>query len=95
MRPAGRIIVAALNPRSPWGLAHRRQFAAPPWDAARFLTRGRLLETGARHGHARVAGALFAPGRLPGLRAVGPLLELAGRATPKLGAFQILTIDRS
>ncbi len=29
-RPGGRIAVAALNPRSPWGLVHRRKLRRPP-----------------------------------------------------------------
>lgn len=93
-RPGGRVVVGALNTRSPWGLAHRHDFRAPPWDTARFLTRRQLRGLGARHGRVRVTGALFAPGQLPGLGVFGAICELAGRAVPFLGAFQVLTIDR-
>ncbi|HZJ25801.1 MAG TPA: class I SAM-dependent methyltransferase [Acidimicrobiia bacterium] len=95
VRPGGRIIIAALNTRSAWGLAHQREFAAPPWDAARFLTRRRLLRLGIRYGRTRITGVLFASGKLPGLRWTGPVLECLGRAAPALGAFQVVVIERS
>lgn len=38
-RPAGRVIVGALNRHSLWGIANRHQFDQPPWDTAQFLTR--------------------------------------------------------
>lgn len=93
-RPGGRVVVAALNPASPWGLAHRRRLQRPPWRHARFLTRRQLLALGGAHGRARLHGVLFAPGPLPGLARIGPLLEAAGRPFALLGAFQILVIDR-
>lgn len=95
VRPGGRIIIAALNTRSAWGLAHRREFSRPPWNSPGFLSRGDLRRLGARHGRARLIGALFAPGALPALRVLGAICELAGRAVPFLGAFQVLIIDRS
>ncbi len=94
-RPGGRLVVGALNIRSRWGLAHRHEFTEPPWNAARFLTRHELRDLGAPYGVARVAGALHAPGPFPGLRIVGPVLELFGRAVPAFGAFQILVVHRS
>lgn len=95
VRPAGRIVIGALNTRSPWGLAHRRDFRAPPWNRAVFLTRGQLRSMGARHGRVRLTGALFAPGELPALRVLGASCEFAGRAVPSLGAFQVLVVDRT
>jgi len=95
VRPAGHIVIGALNTRSPWGLAHRRDFSTPPWNTARFLTRGQLRSMGARHGRVRLIGALFAPGKLPALRVLGASCEFAGRAVPFLGAFQVLVVDRT
>jgi ubiquinone/menaquinone biosynthesis C-methylase UbiE len=94
-RPGGRFVVGALNTRSPWGLVHRHEFTEPPWNAARFLARHELERLGALHGVTCVAGVLHAPGRFPGLRIVGPVLELLGRAAPGFGAFQVLVVDRS
>jgi SAM-dependent methyltransferase len=34
-RPGGRLLIAALNRASPWGLAHHRRLRRPPWTAAR------------------------------------------------------------
>lgn len=93
-RPGGRLVVACLNPASPWGLAHRRRLRRPPWRHARFLTRRQLLALGGVHGRTRRHAALYAPGTFPGLGWVGPLLEAAGRPFALLGAFQILVIDR-
>lgn len=94
-RPGGRLLIGALNTHSPWGLAHRHEFTEPPWNTARFLTRHELRHLGAPYGITRLAAALHAPGPFPGLRIVGPVLELLGRAAPTFGAFQILVVDRS
>lgn len=93
-RPGGRIVVAALNPRSPWGLAHRRRLSSGEWCTARFLTRRQLRRLGARHGTTTLRSALFAPGWFPGLKSLGAALEATGRLAPGLGAFQVLTIEK-
>lgn len=93
-RPGGRIVVAALNPRSPWGIGHRKRLRSGDWCTARFLPRRQLRRLGARHGPTTVHGALFAPGWFPGLESVGAALEAAGRLAPGLGAFQVLTIEK-
>jgi SAM-dependent methyltransferase len=94
-RPGGRLLVAALNPASPWGLTHHRRLRRPPWTAARFLTRTALRTLGRAHGTARLQAALYAPAAVPGLAVVGPLLEGLGRPIPRLGAYQLLVVDRS
>jgi SAM-dependent methyltransferase len=93
-RNGGRIVIGALNPHSPWGLANRRRLHAGVWCHARFLSRSELRELGTPHGRTSLHGALYAPGALPGLSRLGPLLETAGRAAPCWGAFQVLTIDK-
>ena len=93
-RPGGRFIVGALNPASAWGLAHRRRFRRPPWTRARFLTRAALLRLGQRFGSAALSAHLYAPGAFPGLAVAGPVLEAAGRVVPRLGAFQVLVVQR-
>jgi SAM-dependent methyltransferase len=74
-RPGGRVVIGALNRRSPWGLARRRQMRKPPWQAARFLTRRQLRALGTRHGQARLHGTLIMPGAVPGSRLAGCFLE--------------------
>jgi SAM-dependent methyltransferase len=92
--PGGRVIVAALNPRSPWGIANRRRLQSGVWCDARFLTRADLRALGAPHGHTDIRSALFAPDAIPALPVIGPLLEKIGRLAPALGAFQVLTIQK-
>lgn len=94
-RPGGRVVIGALNPRSPWGLASRRRFRRSPWRQARFLDRRQLLALGEAHGRASMAGSLYAPATAV-RRTFSRLLEGAGRRfVPGLGAFQVLTIDRA
>lgn len=80
-RPGGRLVVAALNPRSPWGWAGRVRHRAPYREGC-LLPRERLLTLGRRHGLAAVRGVLFAFERLPALRVCGPVLESIGRVRP-------------
>lgn len=89
----GRLVLGELNRRSPWGVAHRRRFGDPPWQGARFLSPQQLHRLGSRFGPTRIHGALFAPGAIPGLEVLGPLLEAGGRLTPRLGAFQVLVVE--
>lgn len=94
LRPDGRLVIGALNPRSPWGLAHRRRHARhPAWTEAclrspRALRRRLPADVGVQR-----RAALYAPGAIPLLDRLGPLLERAGRLAPDLGAFQVLTIE--
>jgi len=44
-RLGGRVVIGSLHRSSPWGWWNRGQFAKPPWDAARFLTRDDLEST--------------------------------------------------
>ncbi len=94
VRRGGRIVVGALSPASPWGLAHRRRLHEPPWDRARFLPAAELRALGARHGRIALRSVLFAPGAMPGLAALGPALERAGRLASAFGAFRVLAVDR-
>jgi len=89
----GRVVVGALNRASPWGIAHRRRFRRSPWDTARFFRWDELLALGAPHPRTRISAALYAPGDVPGLRLVGPILEGLRRGLPRLGAFRVMTID--
>jgi SAM-dependent methyltransferase len=92
-RPHGRLVIGTLDPRSPWGLAHRRRLLEAPWSSAHFLGRARLSELGSRHGRVALRSALYAPAAFPGLNVVGPLIEGLGKALPGWGAFQVLTVD--
>lgn len=95
-RPGGRVVIGALNRRSAWGLARRRQLRRPPWQAARFLTRRQLRALGARHGQVQLHGTLVMPGAVPGSRHAGRFLEAIGRrAFPATGAFQVLTVKKA
>ena len=94
VRPGGRLVIGALNPRSPWGITHRWALRGLPWEAARFLRRDELCDLARPYGHVTVRGALFAPGAMPGLSWLGPLLEQLGGFMPSVDAFQVITIDR-
>jgi SAM-dependent methyltransferase len=95
-RPGGRVVIGALNRRSPWGLARRRQLRRPPWQAARFLTRRQLRVLGAPHGQVKLHGTLILPGVVLGSRRAGCFLEAIGRrACPATGAFQVLTVEKA
>ena len=90
-RPGGRLVAAVLNPASPWGVLDRPA-RRPPYSSGCFLPREDLLALGRRHGQARIHGALFAVANLPAQRLLGPVLEATGKLTPRLGAFQVLTV---
>lgn len=92
-RPAGRLLVAALNPASPWGLAHRQRLRHPPWDQACLHTPAELDALTTHRGHVEAHAALYTPTALPGLRILGPALERLGRLVPRWAAFQIRVID--
>jgi SAM-dependent methyltransferase len=60
-RHGGRIVIGALNPHSPWGLANRRRLRAGVWCRARFLSRSELRALGTPQGRTSLHGALYAP----------------------------------
>jgi SAM-dependent methyltransferase len=94
-RPGGRVVVGALNRHSPWGLANR-QFSAPPWSAARFLTPHELTAIGSLHGQVTIRPALYAPAALPLIQRWGATSEWLGRTiAPRSGAFNVMTIVRA
>ncbi|HEX6423982.1 MAG TPA: class I SAM-dependent methyltransferase [Acidimicrobiales bacterium] len=93
-RSPGRILVGALNPRSPWGAWHRRELQSEPWRTARFLSGRDLVRLGAAHGRVSLAEGLHAPGRLRGLERWGPAAEGLARRLRVPGAFRVLTIER-
>ena len=93
-RDGGRIVIGALNRRSPWGVTHRRELRQAPWTAARFLNRRTLMALAEPYGRPQLTEHLFAPGALPWLARLGPLLERLGRLAPGYGAFRVLTIER-
>ena len=93
-RPGGRVVIGALNPKSPWGLAHRHRLRRPPWDGAEFLGRRQLQALARTYGPATLHGVLFVPGPVPGLSRLGPLVESLGWLVSPLGAFQVLIIER-
>ncbi len=92
-RRGGRIVIGALNPRSPWGLVNRDRLRSGVWCEARFLGRAALRSLGAPHGRCTLHAALYAPGVFPGLAVFGPALEVIGRMAPAWGAFQVLVVD--
>ena len=92
-RPGGKLVIGALNVKSPWGVAHRRRLQERPWKGARFLSPAELRRLGGGYGEIRLSWALYAPGGMPGLGVLGPLLEMAGHSHPAWGAFQVLTVD--
>jgi len=94
IRPGGRFVVGGLNPKSPWGFLDRARFQQAPWIEVRFLSRQELTRLGSRYGAVTLAAALFAPENLPAIKVAGPALELLGRLTPSLGAFQVLVVQR-
>lgn len=93
-RSPGRIVVGALNPRSAWGLWHRRELRSGPWAGARFVSGRDLVRLGRVHGTVALEEGLHAPGRLPGLERWGPVAERWGRRLRVPGAFRVLTIER-
>lgn len=93
-RRGGRIVIGALNPHSPWGLANRRRLAGGPWRRARFLEPKALRALGSRFGRTSLHAALYAPDWFPGIRGWGPVLETIGGVAPRWGAFQVLAIDK-
>lgn len=93
-RAGGRIVIGALNPHSPWGLANRRRLRDGVWCRARFLAPDALRALGERYGRATLRGALHVPGVFPALGLFGPMLWAIGRVAPRWGAFQVLAIRK-
>jgi SAM-dependent methyltransferase len=94
-RPGGRVIVGALNRRSAWGFANRKQFDQPPWAEARFLSPAELRSIGEPHGTVMMRPALYPPTALPFLERWGPAMEYLGRlVAPRWGAFNVMTVIR-
>lgn len=92
-RPGGRVVIAGLQLRSPWGWWNRRQFDDPPWDTARFMGRSELETIMAAYGKTVWNTGLHAPTALPGIRYWGPVVERLGqRLAPRTGAFQVVTL---
>lgn len=94
-RPGDRVVAVTLNPHSLWGLLDRPT-RREPFSSGTYLTRDELRQLGGRHGRARVRGPVLFTAARPGfLHRLEPLATLLGRITPKLGAVQVLTIDRA
>ncbi len=92
-RPGGRVVVGALNRRSPWGVLHRRRGGA--WAGVRLFSTDEIAALGEGQGGAlSMTGALLAPGPFPGLDHLGPALERIGRRFSRIGAFQVLVMRR-
>ncbi|MGC8627883.1 MAG: class I SAM-dependent methyltransferase [Acidimicrobiales bacterium] len=94
-RPGGRVVIGALNPNSPWGLAHRRELRQSPWDHAKFLKGGQLQAMARPYGLVSTHASPLAPCALPGLAWWGRALEAIGRLVPRTRALQVLTITIS
>jgi SAM-dependent methyltransferase len=93
-KPGGRVVVGSLNRTSAWGWWNRREFSEPPWDTARFLDRHTLVDLASHYGRCRLSAGLYSPRPLPMLARWSPILERLGRRlAPRLGAFQVLTIE--
>ncbi len=92
-RPGGRLVVGVLNPHSPWGWADQARSRHGAWANACFLPHRQLLTLGRRHGAARMNGVLFGWRRMPRPHQLGRPLEGLRRLAPRLGAFQLLTVD--
>jgi SAM-dependent methyltransferase len=93
-RRRGRVVIGLLNRASPWGMASARRRRRGLWASARLLPAGRVVAWCQPYGPVRRYGALYAPGAFPGFRRLGPVLEAAGRLFPRLGAFQLLVVER-
>lgn len=93
-RPGGRIVVLTLNPASIWGLVDRPT-RAEPYASGRFFNRTELRRMGRIHGQTRVKSHLFTAARPGFLHHFEPVAALLGRIVPRLGAVQVLTIERT
>jgi ubiquinone/menaquinone biosynthesis C-methylase UbiE len=93
-RPGGRVVAVTLNPHSLWGLLDRPT-RREPFSSGTYLTRDELRRLGGRHGRARVRCLLFTAARPGFLHRLEPLATPLGRIAPRLGAVQVLTIDRA
>ncbi len=92
VRRGGRVVVGSLNPRSLWGLDHRRRLREEPWASARFLSRRDLRRIGSSWGTATVRSSLYSSPALASHRWMAKLAEQMGKVSPGLGAFQTLRI---
>lgn len=92
-RPGGQLVVGVLNPRSLWGWTDRERRHEAAWAGACFLPRADLLGLGRRYGAPRVTGVLYGWRRMPRPHTWGPVLGRLSRLAPRLGAFQLLTVD--
>lgn len=93
VRPGGRLVIAVLHPRSPWGLLDRPG-RREPYRSGCFLPARDVVPLAARHGCVRRSGALFAAPQLPLPHQFAVAVERAGqRLLARFGGLQVVTVE--
>ncbi len=93
-RRGGVVAIGALNPHSPWGIAHRREIYEQPWRGATLRNPRNLEKLIEPYGKVAIRSALFSPGYLRWAQPLATSLEhLGSMLSPRHGAFMVATIE--
>ena len=96
LAPGGRLVVAVLNARSPWGRTRVRQASRQdtPYRYAHFYTPGEFVAALSRYGRLKWSGSVFFAPSGRGMRLADLLERFGQKLFPGRGALLVGRVDK-